>query len=119
MRIPILILSLGVSAFVWAEPSVAPTSATNVLGSVRASWQCHSVTKSGNRCKRKAAQTQLYCRQHAASTAVKKPPPSCCYLDDAGVRCKAKALDGKRYCAKHLTPATAIELPPSADLTVK
>ena len=115
MRIPILILSFGLSAFVLAEPTVAPPIATNVLGSVHASWQCHSVTKSGNRCKRKAAPSQLYCKQHAASTTVKQAPASCCYLDDAGVRCKAKALDGKRYCAKHLTPAVAMELLPSAN----
>ena len=119
MRIPILIMAFGLSAFVWTEPTVAPTNATNVFGSVRASWRCHSVTKSGNRCKRKAAPNQLYCRQHAASTAVKQTPASCCYLDDAEVRCKAKALDGKRYCVKHLTPATAIEPPPSAKLSAK
>jgi len=116
MKIPILILSLVLSAFAWAEPIVA---STNAISNVRASWQCHSVTKSGNRCKRKAAPNQLYCRQHAASTAVKQHPASCCYLDDADVRCKAKAMDGKRYCTQHLTPATPKEPPTTAKPSAK
>ena len=43
-------------------------ASTNGVASVVKRVQCHSVTKSGNRCKRKAAPGKLYCRQHAAQS---------------------------------------------------
>ena len=63
--------------------------------------QCHSVTKSGNRCKRKAAPGKLYCRQHAVQSQAAKPSEACAYISDDGKRCAASVESGSRFCSRH------------------
>ena len=63
--------------------------------------QCHSVTKSGNRCKRKAVPQKLYCRQHSANTQTSGKGDCCCYISDAGVRCTRRTSQDIRYCTNH------------------
>ena len=63
--------------------------------------QCHSVTKSGNRCKRKAVPQKLYCRQHSANTQTSSKGDCCCYISDAGVRCTRRTSQDIRYCTNH------------------
>ena len=72
--------------------------------------QCWSVTQSGNRCKRRAAPGERYCRQHAASAVPSKPVVRCRSMTPEGIQCAEKPVEGKRYCQKHLAqePADAV-----------
>lgn len=63
--------------------------------------QCWSITKSGNRCKRRARPDDRYCRQHSSSLASSRPIERCRSMTDSGSQCKDKPLKGKSYCAKH------------------
>ena len=66
--------------------------------------QCWSATKSGNRCKRRAAPKERYCRQHAADSAPAKTPDRCRSFTEGGTRCNAKPVPGRNYCEKHMKP---------------
>ena len=101
MKVVAFLLAFGValSARAGGEPKVV--SSTNGVAAVAQRVQCHSVTKSGNRCKRKAATGKLYCRQHAAQSPSAKPSETCAYISDDGKRCTASAASGSRFCAKH------------------
>ena len=63
---------------------------------------CWAVTRSGNRCKRRAAPGERYCRQHAASVAPSKPVARCRSMTPEGTQCAEKPVEGGRYCKKHL-----------------
>ena len=91
--------TVALSARAGGEPKVV--SSTNGVAAVAQRVQCHSVTKSGNRCKRKAAPGKLYCRQHAAQSSTAKSAETCAYISDDGKRCAASAASGSRFCAKH------------------
>ena len=95
----LLALAVALSARAGGEPKVV--SSTNGVVAVAQRVQCHSVTKSSNRCKRKAAPGKLYCRQHAAQSPSAKPSETCAYISDDGKRCMASAASGSRFCAKH------------------
>ncbi len=64
--------------------------------------QCWAITKSGNRCKRRARPNERYCKQHSASVSPTKPIPRCRSMTEAGTQCQEKTVDGKFYCSKHL-----------------
>ena len=68
--------------------------------------QCHSVTKSGNRCKRKAVAGRLYCRQHSVPAPAKVPNAQCGYVSDDGKRCPAPVVPSSRFCDKHSEKAS-------------
>lgn len=95
----LLAFAVALSARAGGEPKVV--SSTNGVAAVAQRVQCHSVTKSGNRCKRKAAPGKLYCRQHAVQSPSAKPSETCAYISDDGKRCTASAASGSRFCAKH------------------
>ena len=95
----LLAFAVALSARAGGEPKVV--SSTNGVAAVAQRVQCHSVTKSGNRCKRKAVPGKLYCRQHAAQSPSAKPSETCAYISDDGKRCTASAASGSRFCAKH------------------
>lgn len=95
----LLAFAVALSARAGGEPKVV--SSTNGVAAVAQRVQCHSATKSGNRCKRKAAPGKLYCRQHAAQSPSAKPSETCAYISDDGKRCTASAASGSRFCAKH------------------
>ena len=101
MKVVIFLLAFAVVLLARAgdEPKVVPS--TNGVAAVAQHVQCHSATKSGNRCKRKAAPGKLYCRQHAAQSSATKPSGTCAYISDDGKRCTASAAPGSRFCAKH------------------
>lgn len=64
--------------------------------------QCWAMTKSGNRCKRRAAAGRRYCHQHAADVKPKKEQERCRSMTEDGKQCEAKPVKGKSYCEKHL-----------------
>lgn len=94
-----LMFAVALSAPAGDEPKVL--SPTNGVAAVVQRVQCHSVTKSGNRCKRKAAPGKLYCRQHAAQALATKPSDTCSYIFDDGKRCSETPVTGSRFCVKH------------------
>lgn len=63
--------------------------------------QCHSVTKSGNRCKRKAVPQKLYCRQHSSATLLEGDSGPCFFVSESGARCESTRMAGRRYCKVH------------------
>jgi hypothetical protein len=63
--------------------------------------QCWAVTKSGNRCTRRARPDERYCKQHSSSVAPKKPPAQCMSMTEKGKQCENKPAEGKRYCSQH------------------
>ena len=95
----LLAFAVALSARAGGEPKAV--SSTNGVAAVAQRVQCHSITKSGNRCKRKAAPGKLYCRQHAAQSSAAKPAETCAYISDDGKRCAASAASGSRFCSKH------------------
>ena len=64
--------------------------------------QCWAVTKSGNRCKRRARPNERYCKQHSASVSPTKPITRCRSMTEAGTQCQEKPVEGKCYCSEHL-----------------
>ena len=64
--------------------------------------QCAAQTRSGARCKRKAAQGERYCKQHSAANVPKKTPEKCRSFTDDGKPCEAKPVENRNYCRKHL-----------------
>ncbi len=96
MKRTILLLALSLSMFAWAaEKAEAPKRENERV-------QCRAVTKSGNRCKRRAAPGKHYCRQHASDVTPKKPETRCRAITDDGKRCESKPVEGKNYCEKHM-----------------
>ena len=101
MKVLVFLLAFvfALSACAGDEPKLV--SSTNGVAVVAQRVQCHSVTKSGNRCKRKATPGKRYCRQHAAQSPAAKPSGTCAYISDEGKRCTASAVSGSRFCASH------------------
>ena len=95
MKRTILLLALSLSAVGWAEDAEVPKQE-------RERVQCWAVTKSGNRCKRRAAAGKRYCRQHAAEVKPQKRPERCRSMTEDGKQCESKPLEGKSYCEKHI-----------------
>ena len=94
MKRAILLLAFSLSMIGWAEDAEAPKCEEREL--------CWAVTKSGNRCKRRAAAGKRYCHQHAASVKPKKQPERCRSMKGDGKQCESKPVNGKNYCEKHL-----------------
>ena len=93
MKRAILMLALSLSMIGWTEESEAPK---------QEKAQCWAMTKSGNRCKRRAAAGKRYCHQHASDVKPKKSPECCRSMTEDGKQCEAKSVNGKNYCAKHM-----------------
>ena len=83
-------------AFAALVLSAAAVAATNEI------VQCWAVTKSGSRCKRRAAPETRYCRQHAATRELKDTPPQCGSMTTNGDPCRLPPLPNRRYCAEHM-----------------
>ena len=101
MKVAAFMLAFAAALSAGAGDGPKGESSANGIAEAGPRVQCHSVTKSGNRCKRKAAPGKLYCRQHAAQPPAAKPPETCAYIFDDGKRCAASAASGSRFCAKH------------------
>jgi hypothetical protein len=101
MRGVTFLMAFAVALSACAGDGAKVVSSTNGVAAAARRVQCHSVTRSGNRCKRKAAPAKLYCRQHAAQSSAAKPSDACAYISDDGKRCAASASSGSRFCAKH------------------
>ena len=95
MKRAILLLALSLSIIGWTEESENPGQENNRV-------QCWAVTKSGNRCKRRAAAGKRYCHQHASNVTPKNPPDRCRSMTDAGNQCGEKPIEGKSYCERHM-----------------
>ena len=101
MKVVAFLVAFAVTLSARAGDESKVVSSTNGVAAVMQRVQCHSVTKSGNRCKRKAAPGKLYCRQHAAQLPAAKSSGACAYISDDGKRCTASAVPGDRFCSKH------------------
>ena len=64
--------------------------------------QCWAMTKSGNRCKRRAAIGKRYCHQHASSVKPKAEQGRCRSMTEDGKQCDSTPVEGKNYCEKHM-----------------
>lgn len=64
--------------------------------------QCWAVTKSGNRCKRRAVVNERYCKQHSATRTSSTQPDRCRSMTTNGVRCAEKPVLNRAYCQQHL-----------------
>jgi len=64
--------------------------------------QCWAMTKSGNRCKRRAVPNERYCKQHSADRAPSKVPDRCRSMTTNGVQCSRAPLPNRNYCKEHL-----------------
>ena len=64
--------------------------------------RCWAVTKSGNRCKRRAVSGCRYCKQHSADRAAKRNYSRCRSMTKKDVQCSNAPLPGKSYCQEHL-----------------
>lgn len=95
MRRAVILLALSLSALCWAEETEAPKQEKERV-------QCWAVTKSGNRCKRRAAAGKRYCHQHAADVKPKDQPERCRSMTEDGKQCESKPSEGKNYCEKHM-----------------
>ena len=73
-----------------------------VLASTNDVVQCWSITKSGNRCKRRAVANERYCKQHAADRTSNKQPNFCRSMTTNGVQCAEKPMTKRNYCQRHL-----------------
>lgn len=91
----VLLLMVSLSTSGWCEVS-------RELESGKERVQCRAVTKSGNRCKRRAAVGKHYCHQHAADIQPKRPEMRCRSMTEDGKRCEEKPVEGKSYCEKHM-----------------
>ena len=101
MKVVAFLLAFAVALSARAGDESKVLSSTNGVAAVEQRVQCHSVTKSGNRCKRKAAAGKLYCRQHAAQPPTDKSSGTCAHISDDGKRCEASAVSSSRFCSKH------------------
>lgn len=97
-----LVLALLAVALVSEGGEPAGGGISGVSTNMAARVQCAAQTKSGTRCKRRAANGTRYCRQHSAAAAAKTTPKSCRALDDGGKSCEAQPVAGRYYCEKHL-----------------
>ena len=95
MKHAILLMALSLSMFACAENRETPQREKERV-------QCQAITKSGNRCKRRAAPGKCYCRQHASDVAPKTPAKRCRAMTEDGKQCESKPLEGKNYCEKHM-----------------
>lgn len=73
----------------WAET-------TNVVAS-----QCWAITRSGNRCKRRAIPNARYCRQHSDVRISSKTVERCRSMTTNDVQCREVPLPNSSYCKDH------------------
>ena len=97
MKNAILIITLLLSCIVCAGNESAKEKKSSQEQS-----QCWAMTKSGNRCKRRARPNERYCKQHSASASSAKPPTRCRSMTESLTQCEEKPVEGKNYCQKHL-----------------
>lgn len=95
MKRAILLLMLSLSLIGWTEESEAPKQEKERV-------QCWAMTKSGNRCKRRAEAGKRYCHQHASDVKPKKSPECCRSMTEDGKQCESKPVNGNNYCEKHM-----------------
>ena len=73
----------------------------NVTQQVNCS-RCWAVTKSGNRCKRRAASGCRYCKQHSADRIPKRNVSQCRSMATNDVQCSNIPMPNKSYCQEHV-----------------
>ena len=95
MKRVILLLALSLSMIGWTDESETPKQEKERV-------QCWARTKSGNRCKRRAAAGKRYCHQHASSVNPKTEQNRCRSMTEEGKQCESKPVEGKNYCEKHV-----------------
>ena len=93
MKRALLLLALSLSMVGFSGESEAPKQERT---------QCWAVTKSGNRCKRRAPSGKRYCHQHASTVNSKAEQKRCRSMTEAGKRCESTPVEGKNYCEKHM-----------------
>ena len=95
MKRAVLLLALSLSMIGWSKEPETPKEEKERV-------QCWAVTKSGNRCKRRAAAGKRYCHQHASDVKPKKEQERCRSMTEDGKQCESKPVEGKNYCEKHM-----------------
>lgn len=98
MKSVVLIFALALSSVVSSG-----NSEVNEPNNSQTQCQCWAVTKSGNRCKRRARPNEKYCKQHSANVSPTKPISRCRSMTEAGAQCQEKPVEGTCYCSKHLS----------------
>ena len=86
-------------------------AAAGLMAAMTFAAQCQGVTKTGERCKRDAAEGSKYCLGHAdqAKNATQEKDDGTCWaITESGTRCKHKTDGKKDYCKQH-----AADLPPA------
>lgn len=78
-----------------------PHIENNVTQQVNCS-RCWAVTKSGNRCKRRAASGCQYCKQHSADRVPKRNVSQCRSMTTNDVQCSNASMPNKSYCKEHI-----------------
>ena len=78
-----------------------PHIENNVTQQVNCS-RCWAVTKSGNRCKRRAVSGCRYCKQHSADRAPKRNVSQCRSMTTNDVQCSNASMPNKSYCKEHV-----------------
>ena len=78
-----------------------PHIENNVTHQVNCS-RCWAVTKSGNRCKRRAASGCRYCKQHSADRVPKRNVSQCRSMTTNDVQCSNASMPNKSYCKEHV-----------------
>ena len=78
-----------------------PHIENNVTEQVNCS-RCWAVTKSGNRCKRRAASGCRYCKQHSVDRTPKRNVSQCRSMTTNDVQCSNASMPNKSYCKEHV-----------------
>ena len=79
-------------------------AAAGLMAAMTFAAQCQGVTKTGERCKRDAAEGSKYCLGHAdqAKNATQEKDDGTCWaITAAGARCKNHKDGEKDYCKLH------------------
>ncbi len=101
MKMIFFLISMALASCAFAVDAPNGLTPTNGVPPKVVRVQCHSVTKSGNRCKRKAPPGKMYCRQHSAPLPSTTTPVTCSHVSDDGKRCTATAAQGSWFCSQH------------------
>lgn len=101
MKMALFLMSMAFASCAFAADAPDGPASTNGVPPKVVRVQCHSVTKSGNRCKRKAPPGKMFCRQHSAPLPSTTTPVTCSHVSDDGKRCTATAVQGSRFCPQH------------------
>lgn len=64
--------------------------------------RCWAMTKSGNRCKRRATSGCRYCKQHSADRVPKRKISQCRSITTDDVQCSNAPMPNKNYCKEHM-----------------